>query len=175
MKPTDRFSIEQRAQWSAFVQALHPEIDPQASRLMDDFRLVAHQIYQLSETYLDSSGLSYAQYRVLMNLRFCEWSGACGGLNPSEISANQGTSRNTISALIRSLEEDGWIERSLDHQDRRRFNIHLSEAGRRKVTDLANQHTKLIADLFSALTDEEIESLSLLLQKLSRRVSALKE
>lgn len=175
MKPDDRFSTEQRQQWSAFFKALHPEIDPQASRLMDDFRMVAHQVFRLNETNLDSSGLSYAQYRVLTNLRFCEWSGMCEGLNPSEISANQGTSRNTISALIRSLEEEGLVERSLDNQDRRRFNIHLTEAGRRKVTDLAEHHTRLISELFSALSPTEIETLSILLQKLSRRVSALKE
>lgn len=175
MKPDDRFSVDQRRQWSAFFKALHPDIDPQASRLMDDFRLVAHQIYRLSETNLDYSGLSYAQYQILTNLRFCEWSGMCDGLNPSEISASQGTSRNTISALIRSLEEEGLVERSLDNQDRRRFNIHLTEAGRQKVAYLAEQHTRLIADLFSVLTPIDIETLSTLLHKLSRRVSVLKE
>lgn len=175
MKPDDRFSLEHRRQWAEFFKALHPDIDPQASRLMHEFRLVAHQVYRLSETNLDSSGLSYAQFQVLTNLRFCEWSGTCNGLNPSEISASQGTSRNTISALIRSLEEEGLVERSLDNQDRRRFNIHLTEAGRRKVADLAEQHTRLIGDLFSVLSPNDIETLSILLQKLSRRASVLKE
>lgn len=175
MPPPNRFSNAVRERWLAFLQTSHPDIDPQAARLLEDFRVVAHQIHQLSENSLNTSGLSYAQYRVLMNLRFCEWEGKCDGLNPSEISATQGTSRNTISSLIRSLEEDGYIERHLDQEDRRRFNIHLSEAGRAKALDLEHDHFRLIADLFSALSREEIEILSKLLQKLGNQITTLKE
>lgn len=175
MPSKDRFTEEERQQWSDFMQAIHPTIDPQAAGLMDDFRAVAHQIHRLSESYMESSGLSYAQYRVLMNLRFCEWTGKCDGLNPSEISANQGTTRNTISSLIRSLEESGLIERQLDNEDRRRFNIHLSEAGRQKVVHQAGNHIKLIDELFAVLKAEEIETLSTLLKKLSQRAKTLKD
>ena len=175
MPPPDRFSQEFRERWLAFLQKSHPDIDPQAARLLDDFRVVAHQIHQLSENSLDSSGLSYAQGRVLINLRFCEWEGKCDGLNPSEISATQGTSRNTISSLIRSLEEGGYIERHLDNEDRRRFNIHLSESGRNMALKHEHTHFQLITDLFSALTPQEIETLSTLLQKLGNRASTLKE
>lgn len=175
MSPSDRFSKELRERWLTFLQTSHPDIDPQAARLFDDFRVVAHQVHQLSENNLDSSGLSYAQYRVLMNLRFCDWESKGDGLNPSEISAAQGTSRNTISSLIRSLEEGGYIERHLDSDDRRRFNIHLSEAGRRMAFEHEHKHFQLIADLFSVLTAQEIETLSTLLQKLGNRVNTLKE
>lgn len=175
MSPSDRFSKELRERWLTFLQTSHPDIDPQAARLFDDFRVVAHQVHQLSENNLDSSGLSYAQYRVLMNLRFCDWESKGEGLNPSEISAAQGTSRNTISSLIRSLEEGGYIERHLDSDDRRRFNIHLSEAGRRMAFEHEHKHFQLIADLFSVLTAQEIETLSTLLQKLGNRASTLKE
>ncbi|MCA9865226.1 MAG: MarR family transcriptional regulator [Anaerolineales bacterium] len=171
----DRFSEAQRRQWSAFMRASHPEINAQAAQLMDDFRLVSHQIYRLSDMNLEESGLSYAQYRVLMSLRFNEWTGQCDGLNPSEISAKQGTSRNTISSLIRSLEENGLIERQLDMNDRRRFNIHLSEAGREKMIEQSNDHIELINQLFAVLSTEEMEVLSTLLQKLSQRAATLKE
>lgn len=171
----DRFSEAQRRQWSAFMEASHPEINTQAAHLLDDFRLVSHQLYRLSETNLEESGLSYAQYGVLMNLRFCEWSGKCDGLNPSEISAKQGTSRNTISSLIRSLEENGLIERQLDMDDRRRFNIHLTDAGREKTIHQSSDHVELINQLFAVLTTEEMEIFSTLLEKLSQRARILKE
>ena len=175
MIKTDRLSREHHEHWTSFVQSLHPSSDPRAARLMDDFRMVAHQIYQLSESNLEATGISYAQYRLLMSLMFCEWRGQCDGLNPSEISASQGTSRNTISALIRSLEDDGLVERHLDNDDRRRFNIHLTEAGRRKVLDNAGRHIELIDELFSVLSDDEIETLRSLLQALNRRAKDLKE
>ena len=174
MSPPNRFNKDSREQWLAFLQKSHPDIDPQAARLFEEFRVVAHQFHQLSENSLDSSGLSYAQYRVLMNLRFCEWESKGDGLNPSEISAAQGTSRNTISSLIRSLEKDGYIERHLDSDDRRRFNIRLSEAGREIAFEHEHNHFQLIANLFSVLTPQEIETLSTLLQKLGNRAGTLK-
>ncbi len=41
----------------------------------------------------------------------------CEGMKPSELSAAQGVGRNTVSALIASLEEDGFISRALHAQD----------------------------------------------------------
>lgn len=175
MQQGEWFSKDNRERWAAFVKSMHPNSDPRATRLMDDFRMVAHQFYQLSEVSLESMGLSYAQYRILMSLMFCEWSGECDGLNPSEISVRQGTTRNTISALIRNLEDDGLVERLLDNDDRRRFNIHLTEAGRRKILEHASQHVQMIDELFASLNSEEIETLSSLLRTLKMRAQALKE
>lgn len=170
-----QFSTENRQQLLAFAEFLYSGGDPHAIRLMDEMRMVSHRIYQLSEASLGAAELSYAQYRVLMNLYFEEWRGNQDGLNPSEISEQQGTSRNTISALIRGLEEQSLIERQLDQADRRRFNIHLTEAGRRRVRDHTNQHMQLVGDIFAALSPDEMETLSGLLRKLNRCVDRLKD
>lgn len=162
-------------QWLAFVQAMHPDIDPRAVRLMDEMRLAAHALYQVGEQSLADTGLSYAQYRILVGLLFYEWTGETGGLNPSEISAHQGTSRNTISALIRSLEEEGLIERQLDRADRRRFNIHLTANGRRLVSDHANHHMQIASHIFAGLSEEEQETLSRLLHSINQRALAVKD
>ena len=69
--------------WNAFLKSLHPNTDPQASRLMEDFRLVAHQFHHLNEASMEASGLSYAQNRILLHLMFSEWQGRRDGLNPS--------------------------------------------------------------------------------------------
>jgi len=171
----DRYNPEQRERWSAFVRALNPAGDPRAARLMDDFQAVGHLIFQLSETTLQSAGLSYAEFRVLMVLMFCEWSGECDGLNPSALSAHQGRSRNTISALIRNLENEGLVERHLEEDDRRRFRIHLTDAGRAKVRQHSAQISRLIDQLFGSLSPDEFETLSSLLRTLDQRAQALKE
>ncbi len=175
MKSGKRLNKEQRNSWGEFLRELHGSSDPGAARLMDDFRQVAHRLYQMSESNLESSGLSYAQFRVLMSLRYCEWAGDCDGLNPSEISDQQGTSRNTISALIRSLEEGGLVERHLDEVDRRRFNIRLTDTGRRMVSDHAARHVQLVNDLFAVLDEDDIETFSRILQLLNRQTDAMKD
>lgn len=166
---------EQREKWMGFVQNIHPDLDPHAIRLMDEMRLVAHAVHQLNETSLAASGLSPAQFRVLMMLLFCEHTGASDGLNPSEISKYQGTSRNTISALIRSLEESGLVERLLDEQDRRKFNIFLTNAGKELVTNHGTFHMRAAGEIFSILSSEEMETLSALLQKLNRNATQMRK
>jgi len=158
---------EKRARWIAFMQTLNPTIDTHAIQLMEEFRLVSKTIYHVGECSVDTAGLSFAQFRILMQLLFAEQVGSRQDLNPSEISERQGTSRNTVSALIRNLEEEGLIERSLDPGDRRKFNIRLTENGRSLVTNHARQHFQTIGHCFSTLSPEEQTTLSQLLNKLN--------
>jgi len=155
-----------RQKWIQFLQGFNSQIDPQTIRLMDEIGHVSRAIYQMRGQSVEEAGLSFAQYRVLMHLYFAEQMGECAELNPSEISARQGVSRNTMSSFIRSLEEEGFIARRLDANDRRRFNISLTDAGREVVQQHTNQHLETIDHFFSALdSDEQIDLLNLL-QKL---------
>lgn len=166
---------EKRQKWMAFIQTLSPTIDPQAIRLMDELRMVSHTLYQIVEGSLANAGLSYAQYRILLGLHFAQTMEGRSELNPSEISKRQGTSRNTISALIRSLEDEGLVERHLDHSDRRKFNISLTTSGQKKVSDHASRHMDVVGKCFGSLTNEEQEKLGQLLAKLSQQINAAKE
>jgi DNA-binding MarR family transcriptional regulator len=166
---------EQREKWIHFIRTIHPELDARAVRLMDEMRLVSHSVYQIYESSLAETGLSAAQFRVLMILLYCEHSGETGGLNPSEISHQQGTSRNTISALIRGLEDDDLVERQLDAHDRRKFKIMLTEAGRELVMGHGTFHMRAAGEIFSALSAEEMETLSDLLKKLNQHAAAIRQ
>ncbi|NIS39166.1 MarR family transcriptional regulator, partial [Candidatus Saccharibacteria bacterium] len=97
---------------------------------MDSMRHVAHGLRQVGENSLAAADMSYARYRLLLGLFFSAEIEGREGLNPSEISERQGTSRNTISSLIRDLEDEGLIERLLDQDDRRKFIIRLTPSGR---------------------------------------------
>lgn len=166
---------KQRQQnWVQFIKSLSPEIDSQAVRLMDELGFVSRAIFHVGGQSLDKAGLSYAQYRVLMQLFFAEKMGGRRNLNPSEISQRQGVSRNTMSSLIRNLEEEGLVERSLDPDDRRRFNISLTENGRSLVTDYARQHLAAIGSCFSVLTDDEQTALSQLLHKVGTHAMGMR-
>lgn len=160
------FDQEKREKWFTFVQELNSEIAPDALRLMEKLRMVSHALHQIGEVSLADADLSYARFRLLMRLLFCEEFEGRVELNPSEISEKQGVSRNTVSSLIRDLEGEGLIERHLDQKDRRRFNICLTEDGRSRVRAHAGQHFQIIANRFSVLTPEEQAQLNDLLTKL---------
>jgi DNA-binding MarR family transcriptional regulator len=165
---------ERREKWLAFIQRMNPDIEPEALQLMDGMRQVSHALRQIGENSLAASGMSYARYRLLLGLFFSAEVEGRDGLHPSEISDRQGTSRNTISSLIRDLEEEGLIERLLNQEDRRKFNIRLTPAGRQFVQDHASKHMRMIAQCFSDLTAEERQQLSDLLAKLADRVEVVR-
>ena len=156
-----------------FMRSFHPDIDPETLRLMDELGYVFRSIYHMRERSVDEAGLSFAQYQVLMHLFFAEQMGDRSELNPSEMSDRQGVSRNTMSAFIRNLEEEGLIERRLDPNDRRRFNISLTDDGRAVIGQYTRDHLETIDHCFSILTVDEQQMLSHLLQKLGAHVKAM--
>ena len=162
---------EKREKWMAFVRELNPEVDPRALRLMDELRAVSHALHQLGEQSVATTGLSYARMRLLLGLMFAqEIEGREYGLNPSEISERQGTSRNTISSLIRDLEKEGLIQRTLDPHDRRRWNIQLTERGLDLVRNHISHLLLTIARCFDVLDAHEQEQLSGYLVRIGQAV-----
>jgi DNA-binding MarR family transcriptional regulator len=166
---------QRRENWMNFIRSLNPDIDPHAVRLMENMFSVSRLIHHMGDSGLNTAGMSLAQYRILMHLFFAENMGERGELNPSEISERQGVSRNTISSLIRNLEDDGLIMRRLDQQDRRKFNISLTDDGRSLVSQYAREHFGQVSQCFSGLTETEQETLSQLLNKIRVHVTAVRE
>ena len=88
------------------------------------------------------------------------------GLTPTILSHNQHVSRNTISALLRGLEEQELISREIDPHDRRLFRIHITPAGRKRVSELAPGWINQANHLTESLSAEESRQLIHLLSKL---------
>lgn len=164
---------DKRQKWVQFIQGFNPKIDPQTIRLVDEIGYISRAIYQVGGQSIEEAGLSFAQYRVLMHLFFAEQMGECAELNPSEMSVRQGVSRNTMSAFIRNLEEEGLVVRQLDATDRRRFNISLTEAGRGVVQQHTHHYLETIDHFFSDLGRDEQVHLLNLLQKLEAQATAV--
>jgi DNA-binding MarR family transcriptional regulator len=88
------------------------------------------------------------------------------GLLPSELSRFLGVSRNTVSALLNGLEEQGLIERHLHPTDRRQFLIRITPGGHDLVCARAPEFGAFVASMFEVLSLEERATLLALLDKL---------
>lgn len=168
-------SPEKQQRWIEFVQSISPGISPQAVRIMGQWRRVSHAVQQIGQASLANSGLTEAQYLVLMSLYINEEIEGRGEMNPSEISQWRGTSRNTTSALIRGLEDAGYVQRRLDEQDRRKFNIALTETGRAKVSQYAHMQFEIVGGCYNALSDAEQAQLGSLLAQLSQNLEEARQ
>lgn len=174
MTQLKRPTKEQQEQWRCFWQTLSPETDPRTMRLVGLLHRTAHTLGQISENGLTEAGLSYAQYRILMLLLFAEQFDNLTAMNPSELSERQGITRNTVSSLIANLEKEGFIERELDREDKRRFLIKITARGRELVHTYARQHFHMMDDCLTTLTAEEKETVSQILEKLNANPSLQK-
>ncbi len=115
--------------------------------------------------------VSAPRWRILLWLWIEEQMG-CGAVNPTRLSRTQQLSKNTISDHLRTLEEDGLIERELDQSDRRQFRIHLTDDGRALVRALTPIHAQMLNQLLSPFTATEVTQLQHLLGKLHATLSA---
>jgi DNA-binding MarR family transcriptional regulator len=126
----------------------------------------ARMLEVLADHDLQDVGLSLPRLRLLLWLGVDEQRGNKAGISPSALSHYQHISKNTVSSLLASLEEQGLVERTLSREDKRSFNIRLTKAGRDLVRSAIPQHGKYISEAFAELSAEEQKALLKLLQKL---------
>ena len=106
----------------------YPAIDLGAIQVVRAVSLT-HALLMVSvEEHLRPADLSWSKLFILLWLRAVQDAGE-EGLNPSELSGHLAVTRNTVSALLGGLEQQGYVTRDLDPQDKRRFVIRLKPAG----------------------------------------------
>ena len=141
-----------------FVQACSPNADVGSVLLFGQFHRAHHLLQQAMEKNLEEVGLSWAKFRVLMSLMRAEQDGTAVGLQPSELSERQDISRNTMSALISSLEKEDLIRRELHGVDRRKFLIHLTARGRELMQAQLAKQFKYVSDCFDTMSARDRQS-----------------
>jgi DNA-binding MarR family transcriptional regulator len=168
---TDSGRIEPDAHAQAVrsaVRSLAGDADPTGMMLMRLVRVVANQYDTLEEDQLRASGMSGQRWGLLLRLLVEERCAGADGASPTYLSRCQNVSKNTISSLLRGLEEQGLVERTLDSTDRRAFRIRLTEAGRELVQRTAPEHILFLNDLTADLSVADRAALIGLLERLHR-------
>lgn len=166
---------QDRENFKRYIKLLHPAARFEVMEVMGQLRAVSHHFNQRGEASLAASGLSFAQYRILSHLLYNELIDEQTGMNPSVISERHGTNRNTVSALIRALEKSELVRRELDQQDRRKFNICLTDAGRNLVYQHSREHFQAIDAMFSVLDEQDLVNFGRILRKLSQHTCKSEE
>lgn len=170
MPKSNEANMPSRAAWRQFFEEMSPQTKPETVDILGQLRMVGYSIRRKGEQSLEQSGLSEAQFRVLMHLLFSERIEQAPALNPSELSRREGTNRNTISSLVRSLEKEQLVERTVDERDRRKFNIRLTDSGRDLVHAHAHAHFNEMGALVSILDEQERVAFGRILQKLNAHI-----
>lgn len=146
--------------------------DTSGIELFGLMRMMMNLCEAIETEHLRELDVSGPRWGLLMRLFAEEQDGGVDGITPSSLSRFQRVSRNTISALLRGLEEQGLIQRALDRSDRRRFRIQLTAAGRQLLESTAPKRIEHLNRMVSGLSRAEREQLIALLSKLYRSLRA---
>ena len=149
----------------AQLMAEHGITDMHGVEVMRQVRRIAGAYDVIVEAQTREENLSAPRWRLLLQLYMAELAGAAS-VSPTQMSKFQNVSKNTVSSLLRSLEDQGLIERDLDRDDRRQFHIRLSAAGRELIRCTTPNHIAYLNGLVTDLSPSDIATLSELLQKL---------
>ncbi|MDM9652804.1 MarR family winged helix-turn-helix transcriptional regulator [Stutzerimonas stutzeri] len=131
------------------------------------FRLYAASrlITRLYQPMLEPHGLTYPQYIVLMIL----WEDAPCPV--SHIGERALLNTNTLTPLLKRLEQQGLVQRQRRQDDERIVEIHLTEAGHALRSQCACVPTELAAK--AHFPPQKIEALAALLDELLARLGGL--
>jgi DNA-binding MarR family transcriptional regulator len=137
-----------------------PAADPLRLDVQLCFRLYAASrlITRLYQPLLEPLGLTYPQYIVLMIL----WED--GPCPVSHVGERALLNTNTLTPLLKRLEQQGLVQRRRRHEDERIVEIHLTEAGRALRTKCACVPAELAAR--THYPEEKAEALPELLDEL---------
>ncbi len=124
--------------------------------------------HQVSARYMGSYGLSKSSLNILMLLRH----GPDEGMQLHDLGELLLVSRANITGLIDSLQEKGWVERLVDSSDRRVRYARITGKAEALLDVFMPVHFKHLKRLLQGLTSEEKETLSVLLRKARRSMTA---
>ena len=88
------------------------------------------------------------------------------GLSQAELSTRSQIDRTTMGGLIDRLEKEGLVRRLADPDDRRAYRICLTSKGKSLEDELCTIAVRSQNRFTAALTEDELETLKKLLQKL---------
>ncbi len=160
-----------RAHINQYMKQLFNIEDARGLELIIAIQRIAHLSEALESQFSGEMELSGPRMRLMMRLLAEEKMGNLEGITPTELSHFQRVSKNTISALLRGLEEQGLIRRNLDTDDLRVFRIQLTDAGREMVLETAPKRIAGLNRIFAEMDPFELDQLSTLLEKLYRTLA----
>lgn len=86
----------------------------------------------------------------------------------SELSRMLLVSNGNATAVVDRLERDGLVRRTVSDTDRRTIFAALTVAGLRQFEVLAVDHEREVNNLFDALSEPELETLTVLLKRIKK-------
>ena len=111
-----------------------------------------NSVFKVAELVLLAQRISLPQLHLLAILK-----NGGGILTTGEIGREMVKASQTITGLVDRLEEPGFVERVFDRRDRRKTWVRMTEKGELKLAEAFPVFNRLVDELFSVLTDQDLQ------------------
>lgn len=140
-----------------------PDLDIDPVRVIGRIGRTAALVAARIEANLAEHGLSTASFDLLATLRRA---GPPYRLAPRDLAARTLKTSGTITSRVDRLEEDGFVARGPDPDDRRGVLVQLTPAGNAALESAVPSHLSLQEEILTGLQPREREQLATLLRRL---------
>jgi len=145
--------------------------DIRGMRIAHNIRVLGKLFDMAVARFPQFGALSGPRLGILLRLYMEAEHGDPQGVNPSALGRFQDVKKNTISALLKSLEEAGLIERAPHPTDGRASLVRITPTGKELVRSTAPLRFQYMTELTSSLSTAEKDDLIRLLTKLHHSLS----
>ena len=121
----------------------------------------------VARAYDKRFGVSIPEWRVIAVL------GRFPGLSAVEVAERTMMDKVAVSRAVTKLIKNGHIDREFADTDKRRSILNLSEDGKRLHDEIAELALQFERDLLLGFSEEELESLNSLMERLLARASLI--
>ncbi len=121
----------------------------------------------VARAYDKRFGVSIPEWRVIAVL------GRFPGLSAVEVAERTLMDKVAVSRAVTKLIKNGRIDRKFDDTDKRRSILNLSEDGKKLHDEIAALALQFERDLLLGFSEEELESLSGIMERLLARASLI--
>lgn len=118
-------------------------------RLIETVFLFIRTYYPEFNKVLEKFGLNYSQYVALLTL-FMH-----GNLAEGELARILHLNPSTMSRMIYTLEERGWVKCVRDASDRRKVVVSFTPRGKKRIEGMMREPARVLARLTEDLGEEE--------------------
>lgn len=169
-----RLVLKELPRYECLVEASKqfPDLEPTACEAFMHIVRAGEEVMRVMNAHFAAHNITQGRFLVMM-LLLDKGSDCVKPTTPAELADFASVSRATITGLLDTLERDGFVRREPDPADRRQMSVHLTEKGQAFMHGILPEHFRLITRIMGNLSENERQTLSTLLTKVSMQVATL--
>lgn len=142
--------------------------DANRSDLVSNFMEMTDEVMIMRHKLLRKEGITRPGLFVLFSIK------NKGPQKLTDCSTILGVSKPTVTKIVDNLEKDGYVERIKQGNDRRSYNVHLTDFGKERLLALSRELKGVLLYSMEHLSSDEIKELNTSISSIRERLRSLR-